>query len=518
MTVWKRVDRDPKPPQTVEEFDELGLATQTELDAVQTELDGTQVDLDTERTRITTHEASPHGGAVVQPTKYPVANEPTYDPIASSNSQAIIDAVARAVAEGGGIVVYPRGETGYDQDINIGPPKVGGMGYGSGRLVSGSVLVARNAASRLRVGNRGDANNRGPDFVDFDINGADLANDPFTLGLVVNRVFRNMHLWGGVLQNLLIEEAQNCRFFSVYATHSLGDGIVFDFGTGGHDFFGCNTRDNRGWSHRYRQTGVATAGLYPEPRNNSHYGLIMEGVVPGVTPGLILHEAGNSNDYFKSVFSAPEANSAIPLVKMTQAGAIGSGGLGFHSPWFAGDVAGAGAAFVRAIELNAGCSAYLTGIARYINCFARWVLNAGTAYEETVSLVNTPNDFVGAGSASAIIRNRTRILTEATIAAAADPYFLGLVKGEAGLRHRWLVDRIEIGSGADFAPDVAFRRIAANVAGVGADDMWRTGVTTTAARPTPAAAGEGSSLWDSDLKKQIWSDGVNWRDGAGTAV
>ena len=42
--------------------------------------------------------------------------------------------------------------------------------------------------------------------------------------------------------------------------------------------------------------------------------------------------------------------------------------------------------------------------------------------------------------------------------------------------------------------------------------------TTTAGRTSAASAGLGAMMYDSTLKKPIWSDGTVWRDSAGTAV
>ena len=41
---------------------------------------------------------------------------------------------------------------------------------------------------------------------------------------------------------------------------------------------------------------------------------------------------------------------------------------------------------------------------------------------------------------------------------------------------------------------------------------------TTAARPTPAAAGVGGVIYDSTLGLPIYSNGSSWRDATGAAV
>jgi hypothetical protein len=46
----------------------------------------------------------------------------------------------------------------------------------------------------------------------------------------------------------------------------------------------------------------------------------------------------------------------------------------------------------------------------------------------------------------------------------------------------------------------------------------QTGAFTKASRPTPAAAGIGTCIFDATLKKPIWSTGVAWVDATGTPV
>lgn len=62
--------------------------------------------------------------------------------------------------------------------------------------------------------------------------------------------------------------------------------------------------------------------------------------------------------------------------------------------------------------------------------------------------------------------------------------------------------------------DTELERKAAGVLGVGADDAFRTGSTTTAARPSASTAGAGAVMFDTDFDRPIWSDGSAWIDGA----
>lgn len=74
------------------------------------------------------------------------------------------------------------------------------------------------------------------------------------------------------------------------------------------------------------------------------------------------------------------------------------------------------------------------------------------------------------------------------------------------------------GAGGGSATDVALLRGTANVLALAADDCFKTGLNTTANRPSAASVGAGSQFYDTTLSKPIWSDGAVWRDGAGTAV
>lgn len=76
---------------------------------------------------------------------------------------------------------------------------------------------------------------------------------------------------------------------------------------------------------------------------------------------------------------------------------------------------------------------------------------------------------------------------------------------------------LQWGSGTA-AADVTLARLTAAVIGTAAGQGFRAGTTTTTGRPTPASMGAGTQLFDTDLKKPIWSDGTAWRDASGTAV
>lgn len=68
------------------------------------------------------------------------------------------------------------------------------------------------------------------------------------------------------------------------------------------------------------------------------------------------------------------------------------------------------------------------------------------------------------------------------------------------------------------APDVELSRPSANVMEMGANDVFRTGRVATGSRPSAATVGQGASIFDTTLNKQVWSDGTNWRDAAGSVV
>lgn len=102
---------------------------------------------------------------------------------------------------------------------------------------------------------------------------------------------------------------------------------------------------------------------------------------------------------------------------------------------------------------------------------------------------------------------------------ANDRFFKSFIGTE--VNERFSIDGTGIcrwGAGGGSATDVALLRGTANVLALAADDCFKTGLNTTANRPSAASVGAGSQFYDTTLSKPIWSDGAVWRDGAGTAV
>lgn len=75
--------------------------------------------------------------------------------------------------------------------------------------------------------------------------------------------------------------------------------------------------------------------------------------------------------------------------------------------------------------------------------------------------------------------------------------------------------RFQWGGGAT-NPDVTFKQRAANVTEF--NGPLAVGSYATGSRPSAAAAGVGAMIYDSTLKKPLWSDGGAWNDAAGTTV
>lgn len=96
----------------------------------------------------------------------------------------------------------------------------------------------------------------------------------------------------------------------------------------------------------------------------------------------------------------------------------------------------------------------------------------------------------------------------------------GSVYASAGTSNQVIIGGVSGGGGFAIgsSSDVLLRRVFANVLALGADDGFRTGTFTTAGRPSAPAFGAGTMIYDTDLKKPLWSDGTVWRDAAGTAV
>jgi len=100
-----------------------------------------------------------------------------------------------------------------------------------------------------------------------------------------------------------------------------------------------------------------------------------------------------------------------------------------------------------------------------------------------------------------------------------DKFFKSFIGTE--VNERFSIDGTGIcrwGAGGGSATDVALLRVTANVLQLATDDCFKTGLNTTANRPSAASVGAGSQFYDTTLSKPIWSDGAVWRDAAGTAV
>jgi hypothetical protein len=434
-----------------------------------------------------------------------------YDPIGSDHSTAITDAITRASANGG-TVLLPVGITKYSTDLII-PQKVGIRGQGSGKLVAASKLLGIHANARLKIGNRGDGNNRGPVVGDFDIDGDGVATNPFYVGRRVSSAFQNMHVYNAAGDNIVVEEAANCTFYKVNSTDCGGNAWVFDYGCGGNAFWRCDTSMASGYAIVFRQTAPTTSPLFIQPQHNVFFHSILERVVAGVSPGLIDHQAGVNNGLVYSSLAALEATSTTPIIRMRRPGTEASNQFQAFNTTFAGN-----ATHVRAVALEtAGVSIYLQGLTKFTNLFAVWDLTAGTASIDEIEQAGVTNWNVGAGAENGIVRHRYHTALEITRRLATDTWNNGLLFGEVQARWRILADRIDFGGGVS-APDVAFRRVGANIAGTGTDDSFKTGASTTAARPTAASMTQGAQWFDTTLGIPIWSNGSVWKDAAGNTV
>lgn len=120
-----------------------------------------------------------------------------------------------------------------------------------------------------------------------------------------------------------------------------------------------------------------------------------------------------------------------------------------------------------------------------------------------------------AGATGAIAYNHNALdatsrTIQANITSDTNFRFVAFVDG----KHEW-------GAGATARETNLYRAGVSSVSTVGilaTDSLFKLGRFTTAARPTPASAGAGSSYYDTTLSKPAWSDGTNWKDAAGTNV
>lgn len=88
--------------------------------------------------------------------------------------------------------------------------------------------------------------------------------------------------------------------------------------------------------------------------------------------------------------------------------------------------------------------------------------------------------------------------------------------GEAFARFMAYTDgRLQWGGGAS-GPETTLKRRAAKVMEL--NGAFAVGSYATGARPNAAVAGVGAMIYDSTLKKPLWSDGGAWKDATGKAV
>lgn len=454
----------------------------------------------------------PPGTYVKGDVLFDVRTAPSYDPIASDNSAAIRERLADA-ASAGGSALLPPGTTGFSGDIEV-LAKAGLVGLGGGsKNASASLLVARNAAARVKVGTPGVAN-RGPMIGGFDIDANGLGLNPLYLACT-SRHFEAMHVYSSVAApsghiGILFDTAQNNSLDKVNSTDG-GINWCFDNGAGGNASWKCDSSFAAVSAVVFREsTGT---GPYPVPQHNVFHHGVYERIPEGGSTPLIDHGAGIDNQFYSPLFNGGFATVPLTLLKMWAQANRDSANLQVYGGRWSGPP-GIG---IVAISLeSAGIDIHLYGLSQFKNVSTIWnlpVAGPQVSIEEDHQ-VGSPTWKTGAGAEGTIIRRRFRSVQEITRTAVTDTWLMGLLSGEAGIRWRMRGDALEIGSGTDFAPDVLFRRIAANVAGVGADDAFRLGATTTAARPAAATAGAGALIHDSDVGRPIWSIGASWKESA----
>lgn len=235
----------------------------------------------------------------------------------SDDRAPLLAAIAQASAAGGGTVVVPSGVLAFSGPIDL-PAGVNLSGVGDAHFAGGTRLKCLDASASVRFGVRATGSYGGVSG-HFLIDGNGLATTPMYLGLTLGRSFHNVTLYnsaaGGAL--LLIEGAQNNRFYGLNLFNGGGDHIVFDRGAGSNQFFHTESSTagtTAGVHVRFQATDAAPGGgLVPYPLWNQFWGGIFERDGGGLT-AMVYHGAGISNGFHGLHFAMGNTSRTFNMI------------------------------------------------------------------------------------------------------------------------------------------------------------------------------------------------------------
>lgn len=279
----------------------------------------------------------------------------------SNETAKILNAISAQQNFGGGAIVAPAGEYGFDAELDFSLGIIGdGIGQygGSGNTQKRTIFKRLGANGVIRIGpgpnqqfggSFGVFNGGGP-VRDFTIDGGDIVStkELFVVGVVGARVIDSIRVdnIGQGAYGMLIWGAQNCVFRKISVVNGRSGGICIDYGAGGNTFDTINTSrvqmNNEGCallmteSQRTGGTGVYSNG----PSQNMFYDCGFERV-QDATGGLVRLLSGRDNTFDNCWLAAgselTQANDLVYIGTDVTGGAVNTR---FNSCRFTGGVEG----------------------------------------------------------------------------------------------------------------------------------------------------------------------------------
>lgn len=406
------------------------------------------------------------------------------DPTGVADSTAGIQAAIDTLTATGGLVNLPRGTFRLGSRITV-PGEVGLRGAShmhGGVAATQFELVAAGAGITF-------SGSGGPTSGDFNLDGNNVATNPFLLTTGAHRSFANLHVHNALEDNVIIREHQNAVFLHLMAQFSGRDNLVLDDSTGGHRFYALLCEQAGRYAVYVTQTNAPAPGAYTVPTHiRFDHALLESNAI-----NSLVHIAKGSALTF---VSCRLSSTGVPTWPMIEIAAAAGGYDSFIGCDFVGGSlqsvilvgSGSGVQFDGLCTATGPASVIGNGLG-VVEDFALWRLAGGTAYIDPA--IANDGDTVNFNS-----RRCGQILSRR---AAARYVLQGQVTGEAGARFRLRADgRLDIGDGTSFTFDTNVYRSAANT--LKTDDKFLAalglGVGNSAAAATPGTVIRKMEVFD----------------------
>lgn len=240
-----------------------------------------------------------------------------WDPIAANNDTAFANALAAALAAGGGRVLLPPllkianlNDVGAGVDLEgRGSRQTGGASEIRCTAIGAGVRFADLTTPQSGGVSRG-----------FRVNGNSVATQPFRLGLIVGRTFHNIDIDSADDVGLLLQGAANCTFIEVNVQNCDLDACRVDRAAG-NTFLRCEFGNAGRYQLNLMSGGSALPFLTDYPQNNTFYGCFFE-YHESTTTVQVYQGAGINNMLSDCIISTDTSPSvpALRLVKIEKAG------------------------------------------------------------------------------------------------------------------------------------------------------------------------------------------------------